>query len=294
MGSTVTQEDLHEYKSRLLKPWELYNKPLQMYKIVDGYLMHCNAITRIGGMSIEGDRHNLFISTLLDNLRLWHDFAENNDILYTLIASNLISSYCSNSLLPWEDDIDISIRHKDWLKLRQLYNNLAPATNLIENYAELCNQYIPKKIPGYENLYICFHRRDLGKLKVVNHARFEFYDRYRSPGKMRGIDISCAIPYHQFGYIESFWAYRQFFPVCPGPGDHMTVDDCPEVLFSGTKTRAILPEYAFPYLINRYGTKWDAMIQPRLINKNNGPIPCKMQSKHENSKINTLIKEYCR
>ena len=233
------------------------------------------------------------MACLMNNLRLWHVFTEQENIIYTLIASNLISYYCSKSMLPWEDDIDLTVRLKDWKRLKEIYNDLPVAEDLKSQYPELCDLYIPKHVPGSDGLYLAFHVNDPGKLKVVNHGRFEFYDDYKTPGKMRGIDISCAVPYYEFGYIESFWAYRQFFPVCPGPGDHMTSQECPEVTFSGVTTRAILPDFGYPYLTNRYGTKWDAMIQPRLIDKTNGPIPCKMQSKDNNHKINQLIRGRC-
>ena len=292
-GDMITLKQLESYKSRLLPPWYLYDKPLDQYKIMDGYLMHVDAHTRIGGMETGGEKLERFNTCMMNNLQMWHEFTEQQDIIYTLIASNLISYYCSKSMLPWEDDIDLTIRLKDWKRLRQMYDGSSLATDIIQSYPELCDTYIPKTVPGVDGLYLAFHKKDPGKLKVVNHERFEFYNDFKSPGKMRGIDICCALPYHEFGYIESFWAYRQFFPVCPGPGNHMTSQECPEVNFSGTTARVILPEYAFPYLINRYGTKWSAMIQPRLIDKTNGPIPCKMQSKVGNHKINKLIQERC-
>lgn len=293
MECVITRDIIERYKNRLVSPWVLYSKPLDQYKIVDGYLMHIDAHTRIGGMKTGGEKLTKFMSCLMNNLQLWHTFTKQENIIYTLIASNLISYYCSKSMLPWEDDIDLTVRERDWRHLRKLYNDLPIDEDLKRHYPELCNLYIPKHIPGSDGLYLAFHAKDPGKLKVVNHERFKFYDEYKSPGKMRGIDISCAVPYHESGYIESFWAYRQFFPVCPGPGDHMTVQECPEVSFSGVTTRAILPDFGFPYLTTRYGSKWDAMIQPRLINKTNGIIPCKMLNKNNNHKINKLIRERC-
>lgn len=294
INSMVTDKQINLYKQRLQAPWFLQDKPLDTYIIVDGYLMHRDAHTRIGGMKNGSHKLSEFRDCILDNLSRWHDFAESYNIIYTLIASNLISYYCSATLLPWEDDIDITIRLKDWKQLRLLYNSLPVARNLNLHYPELCTTYIPKQIPGHDKLYLAFHRKDPGKLKVVNHGRFDFYDSYKTPSKIRGIDISCAVPYHEFGYIESFWAYRRFFPVCPGPGDSMSSNECPEVNFSGVTTRAILPDYGYPYLINRYGTKWNAMIQPRLINKIKGPIPCEMPSKNNNYKISKLIIESCK
>jgi hypothetical protein len=289
----VTEKQINQFKSRLHRPWSLYDKPLDQYKIMNGYLMHINAHTRIGRMQTGADKLDKFISCILNNLQLWHTFTKQENIIYTLIASNLISYYCSKSMLPWEDDIDLTVRVKDWKRLRKLYNDLPVAGDLKRHYPELCDLYIPKHIPDSNGLYLAFHENDPGKLKVVNHERFKFYEEYKTPGKLRGIDICCAIPYHEFGYIESFWAYRQFFPVCPGPGDHMTSQECPEVSFSGVTTRAILPDFGYPYLTSRYGSKWDAMIQPRLIDKTNGPIPCKMQSMVDNHKINKLIRERC-
>lgn len=291
MDVTITQEIIDRYASRLVEPWRLYPKPLHNYKIVDGYLMHINANTRIGAMETQSDIFNQYMDVMLNNLQLWHEFANDNDIIYTLIASNLISHYCSGGMLPWEDDIDLSVRERDWKKLVSMYNELELAHDIIDKYPGMCTLFRPKALPGTE-LVLCRCRAP-GKMKVVNLDRFKFYDQRPVPKGMRGIDISCAIEVSN-SYIESFWAYRRFYPVCPGPGDWMSADECPEVQFSGVTTRAIQPDFGYPYLINRYGTKWDAMIQPRLIDKSKGHIPCRMQDKSKNKEIAAIIESACK
>lgn len=291
MDITIRQDVIDNFRSRLHEPWSLYSKSLNRYKVVDGYLMHVNAHTRVGGMTTQSDLFTEYIDIMLNNLHEWHEYTLSNDLLYTLIASNLLSYYCSEGMLPWEDDIDISVNVKTWKFLKNIYDELPIANDIVSRYPDVCKIFKPKHIPG-TSLYLC-RCQFPGKMKVVNHERFTFYDKRKSPSGMRGIDISCAIPYGG-AFIESFWAYRGFFPVCPGPGDWMSGTECPEVIFSGVVTRAIQRDYAFSYLVSRYGTKWDAMIQPRLIDKSRGHIPCKLQNKSGNPAILKLIKHTCK
>lgn len=54
---------------------------------------------------------------------LWHKFAEEKDILYTIWAGNLVGYYRGDDHIIWDDDFDIILREKDWDTLDQLWNN---------------------------------------------------------------------------------------------------------------------------------------------------------------------------
>lgn len=290
---SLTQKQVDDFASRLPAGWSLRKKKLEMYVINDGYLMHRDAMVRIGDMKIGSDKHQQFITDLLKTLSIWHEFTEKYDIMYSLIAANLISAYCSQSILPWEDDIDLTVNMNGWKMLNHIYDEECDTIDIdMQNkYEEMIGPWVLKKYTNL-GLYIAKHVKIKGRFKIVTDERFVFYDNWPVPGKLRGIDISVAIPY-QDHYIESFWGYRYCYPVCPPISDDLSDAECPVVNYSGTQARVIDRSLGEQYLIDRYGTKWDACIQPRLIDRSMGVIPCEGHDQKINKAIKAVINEVC-
>lgn len=286
---SLSQKIVDEYSNRLDDDWDLRKKKLSTFTIRDGYLMHVDSCARAGSMRPGSYLHQLWIRSLQQHLVYWHEMAEELDIMYTLIASNLISYYCTNNFLPWEDDIDITVNVKSWRKLNRLYeqwDDVAPWWR--RKWSHVIGNWGIKVCPDNSDIYIC--RGRAGRMKFVHKSRFDIARRHSSPTKIRGIDISVAIPVEDH-YIESFWAYRNVYPVCPALGDDITKKQCPVVDYAGVKTRVINEEIGGKYLDERYGTKWRSCIQPRLIVKKTKLICEKIE--FDKKCINNIIVNFC-
>ena len=51
---------------------------------------------------------------MLDILKYFHNFAEKNNVPYTLFFGTLLGSVRHEGYIPWDDDIDVVIRRKDF------------------------------------------------------------------------------------------------------------------------------------------------------------------------------------
>lgn len=287
----ITNEIIKQFADRLDDDWELRKKALDQLCVRDGYLMRADSSARAASMKVGCYKHQLWLKSLKVTMARWHELAEQHDLMYTLIASGLISAYCTGGFLPWEDDIDITLNQQSWFKLKELYGQceeLKPWFH--KKYADSMpfGVWEVRKVPGHNDMYLAMG--GAGRAKFIHHSRFAFFNKYPSPIKLRGIDISVAIPVDGH-YIESFWAYRNVYPVCPSLGDKITKEQCPVVDYAGVKTRVIDEEIGGKYLDERYGTKWRSCIQPRLIVKNT-KLVCETVE-FDNKYINNIIVNFC-
>ena len=83
-----------------------------------------------GNIRSEHQKLDIFSETFMNYMigefylaHLWHEFTEENNILYSIFAGNLIGYYRENDHIIWDDDFDIIMREKDWDTLEQLWNN---------------------------------------------------------------------------------------------------------------------------------------------------------------------------
>lgn len=61
-------------------------------------------------------------SKLLQMLIFFHDFCMDNDLTYYALGGTVIGALRHGGFIPWDDDIDIGMPRKDYIKLCQLLN----------------------------------------------------------------------------------------------------------------------------------------------------------------------------
>lgn len=211
-------------------------------------------------ISVKSDTFKRLQQIQLETLSIFHTFAEENDILYSLHGGSLMGYYWHKKMIPWDDDIDIIVRQSDITKIYKLWKSGKPIKSQKYNrgYDNKHTRIIQLNNEDYEimkNDTLAFNKnfhRTLFKLRPVKHDCF-----HNVPG---GIDIIYCYMAPNGILIDSWTPSR----IAAGPTIFDPKEKFPEVDFNGVKTRAILPQFGKPFLDIVYTPKWRIKCHPRL------------------------------
>ena len=223
------------------------------------------------------------MATLLETLRVFHIYAEENNILYSLHAGSLLGYYRTGGMVPWDDDIDIKVSKESMLKLDELWESgtrphfegdkpwkgkLAPYGGHFPMYKARLIDFCGEK---YELLKgggkSCF--REVPRLIKLRPASAGLLPA-RAGDRAGGLDISFCVPrsdqrkecnYSKLPLLGCSWI---FTCPCVGPVDGDSWEDYPVVEFSGIKTRAAVRRLGEPVLNSQYGFKWKIPCHPAM------------------------------
>jgi hypothetical protein len=208
--------------------------------------------------------HKRYMTLLLKALADFHEYAEANNILYSLGGGSLIGFFWNGQIIPWDDDIDIFLGQEDFFKIKK---NLWCEGKKFENEGKFNSGW--KREGGFKmrnnrlnnlsgNAYhIAVNTiSNTSKKQLMKILPTEKLNR-RLPG---GLDILCCMN-NPDGSSQDSWTLKR---TCCGPTDKFLAEDCPIVSFSGVKTRAVKREIAEPFLNRIYGKKWVIPCHPKL------------------------------
>jgi hypothetical protein len=215
--------------------------------------------------------HKQYMKFILGMLSDWHNHAESNNMLYSLCAGSLIGYYWNCSVLPWDDDIDLSLKEQDFFEFKRCSIENGKEPTSIPVFKSGWNSSYNKLIKINEKEYI-FSTKTLathntGDRELIKIIPLEDLGR-RVPG---GLDIMfCSLD--SDSKTEDSWMPKR---PCSGPTDFFDQKDCPIVEFSGVKTRAVKREIGGPVLTSIYGSEWLIKKHPILKNpkKTSGRFP---------------------
>jgi hypothetical protein len=194
--------------------------------------------------------HVIMIETLSD----FHSWTLEQNIIYTLIAGSLIGYYWDQSIIPWDDDMDLLVRPKDWAKFKRLWNS-GKNTRKFKHDWEITNIELNGK--AYEMFKYKF--RD-GWFKIRGITPLWEND-------MGGIDIGFCTGSDRNNAWESIMGDGND-KSCPGPLDSDSEKLFPETFLKGgnkkTKTRIIDRKIGEQYLDKAYTKKWRIKKHPSL------------------------------
>ena len=74
----------------------------------------------------------LIQKNLLTIMDICHDICKNNNIKYSLIGGSMLGAVRHQGFIPWDDDIDIIMNFKDFLKFKKIFNKKFKNSNQIK------------------------------------------------------------------------------------------------------------------------------------------------------------------
>lgn len=232
-----------------------------MYKakdieIVNGCCFPKHILSQHQKIPISNDNISKIMKTLIETLDVFHKYAEENDILYSLHGGSLMGYYWNKMMIPWDDDVDVIVRGNDIYKIDALWRSGTPIEHTKYENVSFNNSLtrviklndieyeIIKNVPkGIKTLF---------KLRPREHNCFN-----NVPG---GVDIIYCMEFAD-GTLRDSWNPQR---IAGGPANEYTDDMCPVVNFNGIKTRALINRLGEPYLDNVYTPKWRIQCHPVL------------------------------
>ncbi len=194
--------------------------------------------------------HTIMIETLSD----FHSWTLEQDIIYTLIAGSLIGYYWNQSIIPWDDDMDLLVRPKDWSKFELLWNSAQKKRNFKSDW-DIANIKLNGK--NYE-MFKYKNRDGWFKIRAITNLW---------KNDMGGIDIGFCTGSDRNNAWESIQGDGNK-KRCPGPLDSDSEQLLTEKILKGgnikTKTRIIDRKIGEQYLDKAYTKKWRIKKHPSL------------------------------
>lgn len=169
-----------------------------------------------------------YIADQLQLLKVWHGVCARKGITYSLSGGAVIGFYCYGTLLPWDDDIDVSVMQGDIVE--QMWSNGTESftrSGWVFNKVEFDKKfyYLGKKVDGWYKLLLSEpDKKDIG-----------------------GLDINVAVKNHKTGR----W-YEKPFP----KNVVFDMSLLTPITLHGVPTYVPSKRNAYEFLDKRYGTNW--------------------------------------
>ena len=195
---------------------------------------------------------------------LWHEFAEENDILYSICHGNLLGYYRNNDHILWDDDFDIIMREKDFNIVEEIWNNSEKKYKYpIQGWDIYCWQYINIKIKNVDLILIKFSNEygkypyDWGpwyKFKLNNRISIYNVD-------IGGIDIFMCTKING-EYRATLEASKDCFDF---PKNDSLISDFPIKEYGPIKLKIVKKTIGIRCLNGRYTNNWTIKKHPGLL-----------------------------
>lgn len=170
---------------------KLTQKEINNNYIVDGIEYPKDTKTDHQRFELFSDNHINYMTKLFNLFEVFHNWLEDNNILYTLYGGNLIGYYWNEKQILWDDDFDIFLTNNKGIEfINNIWNNSNEIAKLIWDEC-----WIYKKITINEHNYLLLKY----KLKNINWGWFKllYYENINKNNKnnkdLGGIDIIFSI-----------------------------------------------------------------------------------------------------
>ena len=194
---------------------------------------------------IGSDELNACHNDLYDLLKVFHTFASQKKIIYSLNAGSLIGYYWNESIIPWDDDIDIIIPKKHQNHIVDLWNNSGNSFN--KKDGNWIFKYIILNGVRYELIRNKYNPDwfKLGKLK------YNYFNK-----DIGGVDIAF-VRKENGKFYESVIKNKEAIPL-------QNMSQTKIVTFGPVITRVINKKEGMKYLDRVYSKKWRIKTHPSL------------------------------
>ena len=191
---------------------------------------------------------------------LWHEFAEENDIMYSVYAGNLLGYYRNNDHILWDDDFDIIMREKDWTILDNIWNNSGISYKQATRQWHIsCWEYKKMKMYNVDIILIKYmYPYDKGEswYKIKLNNRHNLYNLDQG-----GIDIFMCTQING-EYRATLNASKDCFDF---PKNDSFISDFPIQEYGLIKLRIVNENIGIRCLNGRYTKNWTIKKHPDLL-----------------------------
>lgn len=88
----------------------------------------------------KSEKLNGLQKCIIDSLKVFHDFCEENELDYYLTGGTLLGAVRHQGIIPWDDDIDVCMPREDYKRLMSLAENLPAGFSI--GYYSLDKKYV--------------------------------------------------------------------------------------------------------------------------------------------------------
>lgn len=79
----------------------------------------------------------------LEILKKFHEICESNNLKYILDYGTLLGAIRHEGFIPWDDDIDVAMQRKDFVKFEQIASKVLPENMFLQTHKTDKNYYVP-------------------------------------------------------------------------------------------------------------------------------------------------------
>lgn len=190
-------------------------------------------------MDVMSSEHRDYMSHILGLTKLWFTWAQANHVRTSLQGGSVIGYVISGHILPHDDDIDVSMHHKDLPILHSLFlSGKKQKVRMINHALWDVREVIIQ--PMNMKLRIAKARRYEGWYKWLPETTYH-------PIDIGGLDIMTAVPHEASGIWYEMAKRTRRLP---------SQDDLIPITINGFDAFIAQDKEVFAYLKERYGTRW--------------------------------------
>lgn len=194
--------------------------------------MKRNPLVSKHGFIIGSESHKNTVKELKEVLRVFHRYSLEKNLSYWADLGTLLGVYRHRDIIPWDEDVDLAIRERDWIHLSNLWSSAG------HHKAYLNRQGKPWHRWQYKNIVLCntplillkFEGNDRKfKLRLASHVTYSW--------DISGVDL------HRRKLVAGVEPDRS--------GDMIQAHRFGDGVIMAPKR-----EYGEPYLCEKYGDDW--------------------------------------
>jgi hypothetical protein len=238
------QSDITNYVTKLVNTIQVKNDHIE----INGTKCPTNIKTQHQKYVLGSKEHINISIELFFLLKIFHEYCESNNILYSISYGNLLGLERENDMLLFDDDIDLFVAKKDARFLQKLWFEHGRAKIIFDN------RWVYKNIKlGSYDIILIKHRRSLNFFKIKLNDSF-----HAGQKDIGGVDITYLL-----GNNDCFGTNLHFLRNCENDIRTYRIVD-----YGPVKTMCFIPSLCMKVLNTSYGDKWNERIHPNLKTKN--------------------------
>lgn len=234
------QSDITNYVTKLVNTIQVKNDHIE----INGTKCPANTKTQHQKYVLGSKEHINICIELFFLLKIFHEYCETNDMLYSIFYGNLLGVQRENDMLLWDDDIDLLVAEKTAISIQKLWSENGEEKPVWDR------NWVYKNIKlGPHDIILVKFREKHNSFKIKLNTNF-----HAGQKDIGGVDITYLINNKDcFGYNFPY------LKNCENDIRTYRIVD-----YGPIKTMCFIPTLCMMVLNYSYGDKWNERIHPEL------------------------------